>query len=124
MNQYGSNGDGKACKNCYAMAVLPPDADADTPMWILTTSPTAMKGFEGYVSSVARVFETSPVGVITTVGFDPNQTYAKLMFGNAEALSDEALGVFFGRMDEAKQMLAAEPDVSGYVAKPKAKGRR
>lgn len=123
MNQFGSAGDGKACKNCRVMAVLPPDADEDTPMWILSTSPTANKGFDGYVGQVARIFEMPPIGVVTTVSFDPSVTYPKLQFGNPQP--NQNVGVHFARQDEARDMLAVEPDVSGFVtkAKPKARGR-
>jgi hypothetical protein len=119
-NQFGSDGDGKACKNCRVLAVLPPDADEDTPMWLLSTSPTANKGFDGFVTSVARVFQTSPVGVVTTVGFDPSVTYAKLVFSNPQPNNNVAVG--FGRQDEAKALLAVEPDVSGFVKAPPARG--
>lgn len=124
MNQFGSAGDGKACKNSRVLAVLPPDADEDTPLWTLATSPTANKGFDGYVSSVARVFEMPPIGVVTTVAFDTSVTYAKLVFSNAQP--NPNVGVHFARQEEAKAMLATEPDVSGYVQKPKGKaaGRR
>lgn len=117
MNQFGSAGDGKACKNCRVMAVLPPDADADTPLWVLSTSPTANKGFDGYVGSVARAFELPPVGVITEVSFDPSVTYAKLQFGSP--VPNPNVEAHFARLEEAKAMLGAEPDVSGYVAKAK-----
>lgn len=121
MNQFGSDGKGKACKNCRVLAVLPPGADADTPMWTLSTSPTANKGFDGFVTSVARVFQTSPVGVIATVGFDPNETYAKLVFSNPQP--NEHLAEHFGRQEEAREMLAVEPDVSGFVKNPPARGK-
>jgi hypothetical protein len=121
-NAFGSSGDGKACKNCRVLAVLPPDADEDTPMWLLSTSPTANKGFDGFVTSVARVFQTSPVGVVTTVGFDPSVTYAKLVFSNPQPNNNVAVG--FGRQDEAKAMLAVEPDVSSFVKAPPARGAK
>ena len=122
MNQYGSSGTGKACKNSRVMAVLPPDADADTPLWLLATSPTANKGFDGHVGAVARIFEMPPIGVVTDVSLDPASTYAKLMFGNPQP--NPNIGAHFGRQEEAKAMLAVEPDVSGYVKeKPKARGR-
>lgn len=119
MNQFGSAGEGKACKNCRVLAVLPPDADESTPLWTLSTSPTANKGFDGFVGNVARIFEMPPVGVVTTVSFDPSQTYAKLMFSDPKPNGN--VGVHFARQDEARQMLAVEPDVSGYTAKPKPK---
>lgn len=124
MNQFGSSGDGKACKNSRVMAVLPPDADEDTPLWLLATSPTANKGFDGYVAGVARTFQMPPVGVVTTVGFDAGSTYAKLTFTDAQP--NENLAAHFGRQAEAQQLLAVEPDVSGFVkdAPPARKGAK
>ena len=125
MNAFGSDGDGKACKNTRVLAVLPPDADENTPMWILSTSATANKGFDGFVTSVARVFQMPPVGVITTVGFDSNVTYAKLVFSDPQP--NPHVDIHFGRQEEAKAMLSVEPDVSQFkTATPakKAVGRR
>ena len=83
MNAFGSAGKGKACKNGRVLAVLPVDADENTPIWLLKVSPTALKGFDGYVQGVARTFQTPPVGVVTKVSFDPNVTYASLRFSDA-----------------------------------------
>ena len=116
-NQFGSAGDGKACKNSRVMAVLPPDADEDTPLWLLATSPTANKGFDTYVSSVARVFQLPPVGVITTVSLDPNATYAKLVFSDPQP--NPRIDAHFSRQEEARAALSAEPDVSGFETKAK-----
>lgn len=121
-NQFGSAGTGKACKNSRVLAVLPPDADENTPLWTLTTSPTANKGFDAFVTSVSRIFQMPPVGVVTTVGFDENETYAKLTFGNA--VPNENVGAHFARQEEAKTMLAVEPDVSGFVKAPPARGAK
>lgn len=122
MNQYGSasQGEGKACKNSRVMAVLPPDAGEDDPLWVLSTSPTANKGFDGVVQSIARIFQTPPVGAIVTVSFDPSETYAKLVFSNPRPNPNVA--DHFARQGEAKEMLAREPDVSQFVpAAPKGK---
>lgn len=116
MNQFGSAGKGKACKNSRVLAVLPPDADADTPMWLLQVSPTALKGFDGYVGSVARTFQMPPIAVVTSVDFNPNETYASLTFGDPRP--NENLAVHFARQAEAKELLLAEPDVSGYGQEP------
>jgi hypothetical protein len=124
MNQFGSDGDGKACKNSRILAVLPPDADEDTPLWLLGTSPTANKGFDGFVSTVARVFQMPPVGVVATVGFDPTVTYAKLTFSDPQPLADELLEAFMGRQEEAKAMLTTEPDVSKFVPAAKVPARK
>lgn len=123
MNQWDSAGvgKGKACKNTRILAVLPPDADADTPLWRLGVSPTATKAFDGFVTSVARVFQTIPIGVIATVSFDDSVTYSKLVFSNPQPNAN--IETHFSRMAEAKEMLAVEPDVSKFVAKPPARGK-
>lgn len=114
MNAFGSAGKGKACKNGRVLAVLPVDADENTPIWLLKVSPTALKGFDGYVQGVARTFQTPPVGVVTKVSFDPNVTYASLRF--SDATPNENLAAHFARQTEAKELLEQEPDVSGYEA--------
>lgn len=120
MNAFGSKGKGKACKNERSLAVLPPDGDADTPLWQLNVSPTGIRGFDGFVAGVARTFQTVPAGVVVEVGLDANETYPKLVFSDPQP--NPNLGDHFGRQAEAQAMLAVEPDVSKYgIAKPAAK---
>lgn len=122
MNQFGSSGKGKACKNTRFLAVLPPDADADTPLWMLKVSPTAIKGFDSFVSSTVRTFQTPPVGVVVSVDFNPAETYASLTFSDVRP--NDNLAVHFSRQEEAKELLAAEPDVSSYAAPAPARNAR
>ena len=122
MNQFGSSGKGKACKNMRLLAVLPPDADADTPLWTLAVSPTAIKGFDGFVGSVARTFQMPPISVIASVDFNPNETFASLTFGDPRP--NENLAEHFARQAEAKELLMAEPDVSGFNQAPAKTGAR
>ncbi|WP_025915474.1 hypothetical protein [Herminiimonas sp. CN] len=116
MNQFGSAGNGKACKNSRVLAVLPPGATADTPLWILKVSPTALKAFDAYVTSVVRSFQLPPVSVVTEVSFDESLTYASLRFGNPEP--NEDLEVCFARKEEAMTRLKTEPDVSQFESAP------
>lgn len=124
MNQFGSDGSAKACKNERVLAVLPPDADATTPMWKLKVSPAALKGFDGYVSTVVRTLGVPPIGVITTVELDPSVTYAKLRFSDPRP--NKNVADMLGRQAEAEALLSAEPDVSSYQSPKKAAtgGRR
>ena len=122
MNQFGSSGKGKACKNMRLLAVLPPDADADTPLWTLAVSPTAIKGFDGFVGSVARTFQMPPISVIASVDFNPNETFASLTFGDPRP--NENLAEHFARQAEAKELLMAEPDVAGFNQAPAKAGAR
>lgn len=120
LNQFGSDGKGKACKNGRVLAVLPPGATADTPLWVLKISPTAVKPFDAYVKAVANTFEVAPVGVVTEISFDPSVSYGSLRFGNPQPNPD--LTPCYGRRKEAMERLLVEPDVSGYEAPaPKAK---
>jgi hypothetical protein len=116
MNQFGSAGNGKACKNGRVLALLPPGATADTPLWILKVSPTALKAFDAYITSVVRQFQLPPVSVLTEISFDESVTYASLRFGNPEP--NENLEVCFNRKDEAMARLLTEPDVSQFEAAP------
>lgn len=113
-NQFGSKGAGKACGNGRLLAVLPPDADASTPIWLLQPSATAIKGFDGYVSGVVRSFQSMPISVVTTVSFDDDETYAKMVFSDPKP--NPNVGEHFGRQEEARELLYVERDVSGYTA--------
>jgi hypothetical protein len=114
MNQFGSDGKGKACKNGRRLAVLPPDANENTDMWTLNVSPTALKNFDGYVASVARTFGVPPVGVVTTVELNEAVDFPQFQFSNATP--NENLEVAYNRQGEARDLLMVEPDVSNYQA--------
>lgn len=115
-NQWKSSptSNGKACGNHKLLAILPPNADAETPLMLLKVSPTGLKSFDGYVASVARNFQRPPYGVITEVSFDENSTYATLRFGNPQPCSTDQLALAMSRREEARAMLLIEPDVSSF----------
>lgn len=113
-NQFGSAGKGKACKNMRVLAVLPPEADEDTPMWLLKVSPTAIKGFDGLISTLGRM-QAAPVQMVVEVDFNPAETFASLTFSNPRP--NEAVADHFSRMDEARDLLAAEPEIRAPVVK-------
>ena len=119
MNQFGSAGNGKACKNSRLLAVLPADFTADSPIWVIKVSPTALKNFDKYVSSLARN-GILPSMVKTVVDFNPAETYAQLMFVDPQPLDEEVIAAVFARQAEAKERLHQLPDFSAYgQSKPK-----
>lgn len=125
MNEFGSKGEGKACANTRLLAVLPPDAAEDTPIWLLKVSPTGLKNFDGFVRSVSSTYQMPPVSVIATVSFNEDKAYPQLEFSNA--VPNENLAMHYARQDEARKLLLAEPDVSSYVGpapKKQARGGR
>jgi hypothetical protein len=115
MNQFGSDGDSKACKNGRKLVLLPvneagDDVDHEADLLVLEVSPTALKGFDGYVQGVARAFQLPPVGVLTTITLDTSVDYAKVLF--SDPVPYTSLGEAMARQGEAKELLAAEPDLT------------
>lgn len=119
MNAFGSKGKGKACSNTRLLAVLPPDADDSTPLWLLKVSPTGGKAFDGFVRSVATTFQLPPIGVVVTVSFDENEDYPKLVFSDPKPNNN--VGTHYGRQEEARALLVAEPDITSFVVDKPAK---
>ena len=124
-NAFGSNGDGKACKNTRLLAVIPEDAKSEEEIMTISVSPTALKAFDAYVSTIARLFQTPPIGVSTEIGFHPERYYSSLMFGNPEP--NKSVAEHLSLREAAQSILYAKPDLTQAEttkAKPKTKGRR
>lgn len=109
-NQWGSanGGKGKACKNQRRLLIIAPDfKEGDEPM-TLYISPTGLKSWNAFVKKLASEHGKLPVQVITSIAFDPQQTYPTLTF---------AYSAPHGRLNEAmalralhQDMLMREPD--------------
>ena len=132
MNEFKSaaNGRGKACSNTRVLVVTPPNIkrdkagkalDDNLPLWLMSVSPTAYKGFDSHVQEVARVFELPPVGVVTTVGMNPSNDYPSLVFSNPVPSPD--IEEHYALMSKAKALLAQEPDVSKFEKAPARGGK-
>jgi len=120
-NEFGSNGKGKACQNRVLIACLPTDAKEDTPFVVLDISPTAVKGFSSYLTSVARGGKM-PHEVVTHVECNPATKHDVAIFDLSEELEDVGfLGMVESRLGEARERLMTEPDVSAFKAANDAK---
>jgi len=113
-NQFGTSptGQGKACKNTVLLAILPPDDVEGHDIWVVKTSPTAIRPFNKYASKISQM--NIPLGVVRTrLYFDPDSSYASIRF---EALGVEAdnIDAVMVRKDEATLRLMEEPDVSQF----------
>lgn len=111
-DKYGSSpqGEGKACKNTVFMAVLQPDADVETPMFVIKTSPTGIRYINQHIAKVARQFQLPVWAVTTKLYFDPNVSYPSLRFDilGENPIIDETQR----RREEARHRLLQEPDFS------------
>lgn len=119
-NQWGSaeRGKGKACSNTRLLALLAPDANAETPIMVLRVSATGLRPFDAYVGSIARTFQTPPIAVFTSISFDPALDYPSLRFGEPEPVNAEFFQLAMSRRTEAQRILTTPPDTSGLRAQP------
>lgn len=117
-NQFGSaaRGRGKACQNTRLLYLLSTDANADTAGLILKVSPTALRGFDAYVSSIARTFQCPPIGVITEIGLNPDLDYPSLVFGNPQPVGQDLLAEAMSRKDLARERLLTPPEFTPAAA--------
>ena len=126
-NQFGSAGKGKACQNTRMLALLAPDADAETPLYILKVSPTAIKSFDAHVSKVASSFQMPVRAVVSKLSFSPDSDYPTLRFNVLRPAEKDLIMLAQNRLEEARKRLLTEPDVSALKAAndapPKAKAK-
>ena len=87
-------------------------------LYTIEASPTAIQAFDAYVGVVAKLFNSSPIKVLTELSFHPEKNYPSLMFGNPQPNPDYA--AHFARRDEAQTLLNIAP-VSGITKAPPAK---
>jgi hypothetical protein len=119
------NPKGKACNNERLMAVLPPDSTPETDMWLLKASRTAVGNFDTYIAEIKRTYQAAPIQMITEVALNDAETYPQFNFSNPQPNPNFAAQ--FARQGEARAMLMAERDVSGWVPEttaPKKTARR
>lgn len=111
-NQFNTNGKGKACSNTRLLAVLEPNASAESPLLILKVSATALKAFDAYVSKVARMFQRPVRGVITTISFAEDVEYASLRFTDPELLDGDIAMIVEDRLEEARKRLLTAQEIN------------
>lgn len=120
MNQFGSNGKGKACGNRKLLAVAPisqlSDPSNQSPdVWLLSLPPTSIRVFDRYVSDLASKFSTPPIGVVTEITLDTDKTWAAPLFKMVRPGTEEEITKAFDLSEVARGSLFKEPDVSNYT---------
>jgi hypothetical protein len=118
-NQFGSAGKGKACKNTRLLAIKPM-ADDDDNIYVLSVPPTSIKAFDSYVHTLAGKHRLPPVGVVTRVTLDKNESFAAPRFEVVRPLNPDELGPFMEARTQARERLVTEPDFSQYTGGAKA----
>ncbi len=123
MNEWSSDGDGKACKEHRLLAIIPEDADATTDISVLSISPTGLKAIDSYVRSLATSLQKAPFQVITKFSFAADQTYASVRCSDPAPAGDDLMALAFSLREKARDRLLSKPDTSGYVPLANAKGK-
>jgi len=125
-NKFGSAGKGKACQNTRLLGIIKPDADVSDEMLVVKVSPTAIKAFDGYISSVARTYNLPVRGVITEIAFNPNVEFASMTFKAIGPAPADTVLLAHSRKLEAQTRLLQDPDFTSQAAEPapKKKARR
>lgn len=122
MNQFGTAGKGKACKNRVLVAVLARNADITSPLIKLDLSPTAVKAFESHIRNIGRVLQKLPYEVMSHVECNPALKEDVAMFSDPQPIDDpEFIEMVESRLEEARQYLMTPPDLSANDAAPKGK---
>lgn len=113
MNEWGSDGRGKACKNVRRLAVIPAghvngktdelelyddDHFKSADVAYLKLPVTSTKGFSTYIKQVAQAYNKPVLGVITRVYCTPDdKTQYKVNFEAIDEVPIELLGVLMQR---------------------------
>ena len=128
-NAFGSadNGKGKACKDSYILALLPPDAEEGASLVTLELSATAIKPFEKYVRDLARDFGKAPYCFVTKFYFDDASDYPSVRCGSPQMADGNLIALAYSMCEDATKLLSVEPNVADFeekvAAKPKSKGK-
>lgn len=104
-NQYGSAGNGKACKNEVWLAIIAANATEESEMYILKLSPTAITPFKKYANavgnSIGEIYDA-----VTHFTFDQTTSYPKVLCSNPSRQRNSNPELAMKRRNEAAQMLA------------------
>lgn len=119
-----ANGKGKACKDSYVIALLPPDAEEGAPLMTLELSATAIKSFEKYCRDLARDYGKSPYCFVTEFFMDDSVDYASVRCGNPEPATAAQVAMALDRREEAASLLSKEPDVAEFDEKVRNAGAK
>ena len=117
MNRWGSgDGKGKACKNIRVLGLVPPDTSFEdaqnAEIAVLRVPVMSVKNFGEYVHKVATVFNRPPLGVVTTIGTQPDtKAQFKVTFTLASGtpkVSSEVIGALLKRRGSAVTAICRE----------------
>lgn len=111
-NEWGSAGggsNGKACRNKRRLLLIPMDSDENTQPWVINVSPTGLKHFDKYVTTLADMGK-HPIEVVTEISFEAAEAFPSLRFRAVG--TTENLELAWSLKQRGQEILFQEPDVS------------
>jgi hypothetical protein len=115
LNQWGSRGKGKACKNTRELAfILEEDLENPEPkLYLISVPPTAIKSFDAFANLCSRVLNGPPIKATVAIKAVPQGTYTTMVF--AEPDENPNYAEHFGLRDEALALISQTPNLDNYV---------
>ncbi len=80
-NEFGSDGDGKACKNMHRLYILPENSPLP---YILTLPPTSIKNWKNYLGKRIVIKGLRPHHVITKITLKKEQSKGGITYSSAQ----------------------------------------
>jgi hypothetical protein len=100
-NKFGSNGNGKACKNIVRIAIVPPDASANTQVLIIDLPPTSTSGFLKLIRGLKAPMQTVVIGLELDSAVD----YAKVQVSIIGTVTENVEPFIYPLIDRAQGLL-------------------
>jgi len=111
-NKWGSaeKGKGKACKNVRHLALIPATTKAEevatAELAVIKLPVTSVKNWANYVNKIATLFSRPPLGVVTTIGTQPDaKSQFQVIFNQVQPVENEMLKPLIDRMGSARGIL-------------------
>ena len=115
-NQFGSSGNGKACKNTRELAVVLADEledpDATPEMYMVSVSPTSLKHFDGAAKQIYRLFNGTPIKAILKMKAQQTANYFALTF--TDPRPNPHLERVFPLREQVEEIICRQPDLTNY----------
>jgi len=102
MNEYGSKGAAKACKNVIRLAIVPPDATDKTQPFIMDLAPTSTTSF----LKVLRGLKVPMQTVVMNFKLDPKIDYPKVHTSLLSPAPESIAPFLFGLIDKAQPSIS------------------
>jgi len=104
LNQWGTDGKGKACKERRVLLVIAPGQDhLEDEFMELDIPVTSLKSFDNFVRNVADNWGVPPIGATVDISVDSDSEYLQYVFSNPQPNHD--INEHFERRDEATKIL-------------------